>query len=126
MKTNVQIDFDFYVNLEPNGVELICFLGDDEEPVIENITPWDDFIDRAFEWHTIPGQGDTDLLAVDKTANINPVAELYAIIQGLESTADKIRERLEASKILDRGAWVESKDKNRDDYIVDFSYEYMV
>lgn len=125
MMHKVEMVLDFHVDLGEEGVEYLCFVDDQDEPIVEATVDWDTLVNRFFDYHAIPGYTEYDLLAVDKTSSINPVKEIHQIIVSLEQAADTLGKRLEASKILDRGAWVESRSLSRDDHITDFSYDYL-
>lgn len=121
----IEMELDFHIELNEDGLDYLCFINDEDEPIVETTVDWDTLVNRFFDYHAIPGYTEYDLLAVDKTSSINPIKEIHQIIVSLEQAAEALGKRLEASKILDRGAWVESRDLSREDFIVDFSYDYL-
>lgn len=115
----VEVDIDLYAHLGTQGIDFTGFIGEDDSSAFEGTRPWDELIDDVFEWHVIPGHGDVDLLCWDSEHGTNPAKEINEIITALEDAAKRLRERLEASKVLDRVAWVSSDGSSREDYILD-------
>lgn len=123
MKHKVDLDFDIYLQLDKNGVDYFCFLGDHADSVFEYGINWDSLIDRAFGYHTIPLEGDTIVLCNNEIAGINSAKELLEIADGLHQASMRIRKRLEACRVFDRDGWANAGGGDKEKFIRPFSYD---
>lgn len=123
MQHKVELNFDIYLELDKNGIDYFSFLDDDDGDAFEHGMNWDELIDRAFEYHTIPLEGDMLVLCNNKGAGINSAKELLAIAEGLEEASKRVRKRLEASRMFDRDRWADAGGGDKEKFIKPFSYD---
>ena len=127
MTTNCYIPMEIHTDLDRNGVEAFIFMEGADDAVVQHVFSWYELTNRLFEYHTVPTDDGIDLFAVGDydyaVQTENDVQQVLAVYYSMEQALIKFRERLEASKVLDRDAWLKEKSADTSKFTKDFSFD---
>ena len=100
------VGVDTYVNLYEDGVSYTTYIGDTDEPAVDDFVAWDEIVDNIIEAESIPLSGSivVDFSKVDYLRT-DGVQEILKVADSLRAAAEEIEERVRSSKIFLRHKW---------------------
>lgn len=116
------IDIDTSVSVDEFGVQYYTYVGNEDDPSVEETISWGQLINELIEAETVP---DTGAIVVDYGAYgpaCDGVEELMRMADVLRDAADLLEERVRQSRIFIRSRWAEDGySEDIDDYCVSYN-----
>ncbi|RPG31828.1 MAG: hypothetical protein CBB72_011720 [Muricauda sp. TMED12] len=120
--TNVNIGIETYVGVNPRGVQVDLFIGENDESISHHFD-WSTVINSELNYRSIAL---SNLLPkVDEVADEASIIELYNIALGMKTAADMIIHKMcHDYQEFDRAAWIrDGRPQDRTPYCNEIKFE---
>ena len=84
-----ELELDVCIEVEPEGINRLLFIGQACEPNYESFDSWEEIVERTIGYHLVPGSN---------TIRQADVEQLEKTIAGLEHAVALFREKIEQHK----------------------------